>query len=339
MAKTIHPLLFIDLETTGHDPLKRVHDHLVLWHEIIDIGALLVEEEGLTVVGKFEKKVVPEHPERCLPRLVNNYNERAKGGEWATAASLGVAINELLGFAGKCGVVSIPGGQNWFFDWSFLSAAFAWCGISDGEWSKHLHYTRFDTRSMAIPKLLAAGEVYRPDEFSLRNGRLLTRLGLEPEPEVHEAINGAKKALEVYQCLRGWRKNESMASGKVTIEIFAKIIRRSWSRDTAYPPSQKEWNRRNPAFGHCLVTSLVVQKIFGGDFCFCKHQNHFWNRLENGQEIDLTCEQFPPGVRICADSFFSRGELLADTPESRADGRHERYQLLEKRVMRLLRKR
>lgn len=201
----VHPLLFLDLETTGHDPLKRVGQNLVPWHEIIDIGGILVDPERLSVVAEFEKKVMPAHAERCLPDLVNRYRERAARGEWLTGTILPVAIHKLLWFAGSTGETAILLGQNFFFDWNFLSVAFAACGIEESEWKKFLHYTRLDVRSMAAQALLGPGEVYDPDEFSMRNSRLLKRLGIDPEPEVHEAINGARKSFEVYRKLRELR--------------------------------------------------------------------------------------------------------------------------------------
>src|SRR3989344_905563 len=39
---SINPLLFVDIETTGHDPLKLVNGQIVPWHEIIDFAALFV---------------------------------------------------------------------------------------------------------------------------------------------------------------------------------------------------------------------------------------------------------------------------------------------------------
>ena len=47
---------FLDLETTGHEPLRRVGDSLVIWHEIIDIGAVFCGED-LKVITEFETKV------------------------------------------------------------------------------------------------------------------------------------------------------------------------------------------------------------------------------------------------------------------------------------------
>lgn len=197
-----HPLLFLDLETTGHDPLRLVNGVLVPWHEIVDIGAVLTHQENPSVLDEFSVKVRPVHRERCLPGLVNHYPERAARGEWDNAVALPDAIRQLFGFLRNQGAVSVSGGQNFFFDWSFLVVAFAQCGIPEGEWSRSLHYTHFDIRSMAWQELLDPGETYDPDEFSLRNGRLLARLGLEPEPAVHEAINGARKSLECYKRLK-----------------------------------------------------------------------------------------------------------------------------------------
>lgn len=199
------PLFFIDLETTGHDPIKRIDDKLVRWHEIIDIGGIMVDPNTLLISDTFERKVTPEHPERCLPNLVNNYPARAIKGEWDKALPIETAIDLFFKFIEQFNTVCIPGGQNWFFDWSFLSVAFAWCKISEEKWRQHLHYTRFDTRSMAIQELLPADEAYNPDEFSLRNGHLLKQLGIKPEPKVHRAINGAMKAYEVYKKLRELR--------------------------------------------------------------------------------------------------------------------------------------
>lgn len=202
ITKKRHPLLFNDNETTGHDPLRKIGNYLVPWHEIIDMGAILVDPDTLEVLDTFEQKVIPTHPERCLPNLVNHYPERARRGEWKNAVYLEPAVRKFLEFAGSRGVPAVVLGQNYFFDWSFISVAFAWCGIMESEWGRYLHYTKLDTRSMSVQELLRPGEVYDPDEFSIRNGKLLERLGIEPEPEVHAAINGARKAFEVYKKLR-----------------------------------------------------------------------------------------------------------------------------------------
>lgn len=87
-------------------------------------------------------------------------------------------------------------------------------------------------------------------------------------------------------------------------------LERSWNKETCYPPIQEEWTKENPAFGQCAVTALIVQDFFGGDILFCHHQNHCWNKLPDGMEIDLTRSQFPSDIIICSDGIMDRQEFL-----------------------------
>lgn len=202
-------LLFGDVETTGHDPLKLVNGELVPWHEIIDLVVLLVDPKTLRIEGTFETKIKPEHPERCLPNLVNNYLERAERGEWDAAPRLKPAMLDFFGFLLNRLEARSPanmGGQNFSFDWSFLSVAFALCGF-EADWvSRYLHYSRFDTRSMAIQELREPGTPFGPGDYSIRNAMLAKRLGIEPEPPVHTAMNGALKSFEVFRRLEELKK-------------------------------------------------------------------------------------------------------------------------------------
>ncbi len=195
-----YPFLFLDIETTGHDPVKRIGNRLVAWHEIIDMGWVLAGSTDLSYIAEGEVKINPEHPGRCLLDLINHYPERAARGEWGNAVPLARGIEKLLEFVTQhvAPGVAVLRGQNFFFDWSFLSIAFAWSGISQEELgSKYFHYSRLDNRSMAVQELLAPGTPYDPADFSMRSGRLFTELDIEPEPAVHTAINGARKAHEV----------------------------------------------------------------------------------------------------------------------------------------------
>ena len=54
---------------------------------------------------------------------------------------------------------------------------------------------------MAIQELREPGTPFNPDDWSIRSEALLQRLGLEPEPRVHTAINGASKSFEVFKKL------------------------------------------------------------------------------------------------------------------------------------------
>ena len=69
----------------------------------------------------------------------------------------------------------------------------------------------------------------------------------------------------------------------VNLKELEKAIRRAWKEDTCYPPWRGAWSEENPAWGHCAVTSLVVQDYFRGDIVYCKHEAHFWNMLPRGE--------------------------------------------------------
>ena len=65
----------------------------------------------------------------------------------------------------------------------------------------------------------------------------------------------------------------------------------AWCAETA----SGEWNKNNPSLNQCAVTALIVQDYFGGDLLRCKMtdgNSHYWNRLPNGTEQDLTVDQF-----------------------------------------------
>jgi DNA polymerase III epsilon subunit-like protein len=205
--QSIRPIFFTDLETTGHDPLKRVGESLVSWHEIIEIGALLADPVTLKELTSFTVKVRPQHPERCLPNLINDYPRRAAAGEWDDAVELSDAFESMFTWHGRHVTgQSVPAGQNFSFDWLFYTVGFAECGIDESIWGRYLHYSRLDTRSMAVQALWEPGTPYNPNDYSLRNDALAMRLGIEPEPSVHEALNGARTALAVARALQHLKK-------------------------------------------------------------------------------------------------------------------------------------
>ncbi len=320
---TERPLLFADLETTGHDPLRRVGEHIEPWHEIIDIGALLVEQRTLRVIGEFERKIRARHPERCLPNLVNNYYARALIGEWDKAVSLEDAITDFLVFAGRMGVPSFSGGENFFFDWGFLLVAFASCGVSEADWKGSLHYKRFDTGSMAIQEFRRPGQVVAPEEFSLRNGSLVKKLDLEPEPKVHAAINGARKAFEVYK--------------KLMYKKLEKALKNASGKDTCWPGCAKDWSLENPAWGHCVMYMLYANEFFGGDIIFVEAVlpsgaviPHYFNCL-SGEDMDFSGSQFEKGTEFRGRKIVTR-EYVLSLPDNEAG----RYEIFKQRVSSIL---
>jgi len=74
-------------------------------------------------------------------------------------------------------------------------------------------------------------------------------------------------------------------------------LERSWDKDTAYA-KVKDAAEKGSSFGQCYVTALVVQDYFGGEILVYDYgdgDKHFWNRLPDGREYDLTADQFIQG--------------------------------------------
>lgn len=124
-------------------------------------------------------------------------------------------------------------------------------------------------------------------------------------------------------------------------DFFAvtQALTRAWSAETSYDPAG--WTPQNPAYGQCAVTACVLQDFIGGDILWGEAQqpdgqrvSHFFNRV-NGQGIDMTASQFPPGTIMPKGQGYpgaasTRAHILA-YPETVA-----RYQKLKARVEQLM---
>ncbi|ARQ69401.1 YunG family protein [Streptomyces marincola] len=119
-----------------------------------------------------------------------------------------------------------------------------------------------------------------------------------------------------------------------TLTDIAAALRTGWAADTCSPDDllRAPWSPDNPAWGHCDITALVVHDIFGGDLIVgevrldgspCGY--HWWNRLPNGVEIDLTREQFRQGQTIS-------GARVVPRPPGPPRRRAAAYRLLRQRV-------
>lgn len=75
------------------------------------------------------------------------------------------------------------------------------------------------------------------------------------------------------------------------------LIARGWDASTSADP--QGWSPGNPSWGQCAVTSLLVQRHLGGELLRTEVNgiSHYFNRLPDGQVIDLTFDQFPAGSR------------------------------------------
>ena len=111
----------------------------------------------------------------------------------------------------------------------------------------------------------------------------------------------------------------------------------SWNKDTCYPPMEKDWSSKNPAYGQCYVTALIVNDYFGGKILKAKFEDgtgHFWNLIDD-KEIDLTRSQFDKNEIISKPTIRSREEIQAN-PKYKEYNR--RYLILKTRVEEFLNK-
>jgi hypothetical protein len=77
-----------------------------------------------------------------------------------------------------------------------------------------------------------------------------------------------------------------------------RAVRNAWALDTCSYDDVAEWSEDNRSRGQCVVTSLTLHDLFGGELlvaeCFrggVRFGWHWWNRLA-GFDVDLTREQF-----------------------------------------------
>jgi hypothetical protein len=99
-----------------------------------------------------------------------------------------------------------------------------------------------------------------------------------------------------------------------TLLELERAIRASWSPHSCDPVDLPDWSDHNSALGQCASTALVIQDHLGGELLLAdvfhadgtRQGVHYWNRLPNGREVDLTREQFIGGETIQTPDVIQR---------------------------------
>jgi hypothetical protein len=111
------------------------------------------------------------------------------------------------------------------------------------------------------------------------------------------------------------------------------LIQDAWGPDTCDPVDLADWRPENPARGQCGVTALVVHDLLGGELILGEvHEEgtrrgyHYWNRLPDGTEVDLTRDQFRPEETVTAG-------VAVDRPARSPRRCRGQYELLRHRVL------
>jgi len=85
----------------------------------------------------------------------------------------------------------------------------------------------------------------------------------------------------------------------------------SWAPETSFYPSR--WNSDNPALGQCAVTAILLSELCGLQVVrgtYRGNRRHYWNVDEDGNIIDMTLSQFPPGMRFHDEQVVNPKAML-----------------------------
>jgi len=131
--------------------------------------------------------------------------------------------------------------------------------------------------------------------------------------------------------------NQGNQGGVMTKEelkqVLPAVFQECWRRETSYEPGK--WSPENPTYGQCAITASVVQDLLGGDLLRAKVNGagHYWNRLPNSSELDLTRDQFGSAPTTTAPERVSREYVLSFSNTVR------RYRQLSRSFMSVLKDR
>lgn len=178
MDKGKRKIAMTDLETGGD---------IFGAHEILEIGLVLFDPETFEIIDSYNRKVKPTNIENAKQAALdyNGYNEK----DWEDAVSLEEAIKEYKERAGE----NIFCSYNVSFDWGFINEAFFRFGI-ENPMSTRENHDRLDLLSIAWVKGLK-----NESSFSLKTACRL--FDVPPEPEPHNALNGAMTAYKLFKKL------------------------------------------------------------------------------------------------------------------------------------------
>ncbi len=113
-------------------------------------------------------------------------------------------------------------------------------------------------------------------------------------------------------------------------------IKKSWCKETSSDP--EHWEDKNPAWGQCAVSALIVNDYLGGNIVWAEAQlpdgrviSHYFNFIQK-KETDLTRKQFPEGTIIPTGvekkkTFASTRDYILSFPITQ-----QRYEILKKKV-------
>lgn len=179
MEKNKRKIAMTDLETSGD---------VFGVHEILEIGMVLFDQQTFEILDSYNRKIKPVRIENAVQAALdyNGYNEK----DWLEAVSLKEAMQEYATRAGEGAFCA----YNATFDWGFINNAFLETGIKN-PMSTFENHDRLDLLSIAWTKGLR-----NEKSWSLKSACKF--FGIDPEPEPHNALNGAMTAYKLFKKLQ-----------------------------------------------------------------------------------------------------------------------------------------
>ena len=138
------------------------------------------------------------------------------------------------------------------------------------------------------------------DDYANAPARILNRDQSARLLERRNAATGAVAAARValVRALRSPRPGTAVLTvpdddeRRLALDQLHAALLGAWSADTSAAPER--WISGRPSTGQCAVTAVIVQQQFGGELLRTINEgdSHYFNRLPDGLEVDLTRDQF-----------------------------------------------
>lgn len=120
-----------------------------------------------------------------------------------------------------------------------------------------------------------------------------------------------------------------------TLDEVEQAVRAAWSPETAYASAGYLARApERPGRGQCGTTALVVHDLLGGNLLVAQVSLagvvdgvHYWNRLDDGRDVDLTRSQFTD------DEVVLEPRVVPREPLPRPERARAAYLLLRERVL------
>ena len=124
----------------------------------------------------------------------------------------------------------------------------------------------------------------------------------------------------------------------MSLKDLEEVFPKAWTGQTS---AYKDWAPKEPSYGQCAVTAVVIQDFMGGEILRCpcnSGSTHYWNRLPDGREVDLTEPQFTGECPANGDIPYRHDfELRTKDEILEVKSTYHRYRRLRKRVKKFLR--